>query len=495
MRQILFAVLGIIVCGSIQTSAQTKVPAFPGAEGFGMFTTGGRGGKVLHITTLDDNDDAGSFRWACNQKGKRTIVFDVAGTIYLKSSLSLVNGDVTIAGQTAPSDGICIADYPFTINTDNVIIRYMRFRLGNRNVAHHQGDGLEAHDCDDIIIDHCSVSWSIDECISVYGGHRNTVQWCIGAQSLVNAGHHKGSHGYGAIWGGSGASFHHNLLAHHSSRTPRLGPSVRTQDSEFVDIRNNVIYNWSGVGCYGGEGMKANIVNNYYKPGPATKTCPLIIQQKIFSPGIRTDRYTRHDSNHPNVWDKMWHVWGKYYIAGNVNSEHPEVTDGNWENGVYNQIENDKEDGTFTDATRDSIRLLEPVPFQQVNTFSADQAYDAVLEGAGCSLHRDNLDNIIVNDVRMGKATFTGDGLAPGLINTQDDAGGWPTLKSGKAPHDSDGDGMPDEWEERHGLDKNNADDGKLVADDGYTNLEHYLNSLVKRSHIPYLYMSCSYLL
>ena len=458
---------------------QQRTPAFPGAEGFGMYTTGGRGGKVLHVTSLEDSNDKGTFRWACEQKGVRTIVFDVSGTIFLKSHLHLSNGDVTIAGQTAPGDGICIADYPFVVASDNVIIRYMRFRLGNRNVAFHQGDGLECHDHDDVIIDHCSVCWSIDECISVYGGHRNTVQWCIAAQSLVNAGHHKGAHGYGGIWGGCDASFHHNLMAHNTSRTPRLGPSVRTQDEERMDIRNNVIYNWSYEGCYGGEAMKANIVNNYYKPGPATMKGSLLLQQRIFEPGIRTSVYTHHTQTERNAWDKMWHIWGKFYIAGNVNAKHAEVTEENWDNGVYNQIVNDNVDQTFTAVTHDSIRLTDPIPFGYVTTQSADQAYEDVLQKVGCSLRRDKLDNIIIDDVLQGKATFTGTGLDGGLINTQDDAGGWPELHSQKPLVDTDGDGMPDNWEDSHGLNKNDITDGMITTDDGYTNLEHYMNGII----------------
>ena len=252
--------------------ASDQLVAFPGAEGFGRYTTGGRGGAVYHVTKLDDDGSEGTFRWACNKSGVRTIVFDVSGTIFLKSALQLKKGNVTIAGQTAPGDGICVADYPFTIDSDNVILRFLRFRLGNKNVAYHEGDGLGGMDRTKVMIDHCSVSWSIDECLSVYGSKDITVQWCIAAQSLKNAGHSKGDHGYGGNWGGSGATYHHNLLAHHESRVPRLGPRPGTQTDERMDLRNNVMYNWAGNGCYGGEGMNVNIVNNYYKPGPATLT-------------------------------------------------------------------------------------------------------------------------------------------------------------------------------------------------------------------------------
>ena len=301
-KRIVIFLATLLTVGAI--SAVEKTPAFPGAEGFGKYTTGGRGGKVYHVTNLNDSGE-GSLRWANSQSGPRTIVFDVSGTIYLKSALKIAN-NTTLAGQTAPGDGICVADYPVTLGS-NVICRYMRFRLGNRQVAYHEGDGLGSMDDNNIIVDHCSVSWSIDECLSVYGGRNLTVQWCISSQSLVNSGHSKGAHGYGGNWGGAGSSFHHNLIAHHTSRTPRLGPRQGTQTDERMDMRNNVIYNWGGNGCYGGEGMKVNIVNNYYKPGPATMNRSTTIQQRIAAIGIRTSSYTSHDEN-PNGWDVMWHV-------------------------------------------------------------------------------------------------------------------------------------------------------------------------------------------
>lgn len=467
-------------------SADTKEKqlAFPGAEGFGRYTTGGRGGAVYHVTTLEDTDDEGSFRWACNQKGARTIVFDVSGTIYLKSSLALKQGDVTIAGQSAPGDGICIADYPFTIKANNVIIRYMRFRLGNRHVADHEGDGLGGMDLQDIIIDHCSVSWSVDECLSVYGSRNITVQWCIVSQSMVNSGHSKGDHGYGGNWGGSGASYHHNLMIHHTSRTPRLGPRPGTQTDERMDMRNNVIYNWAGNGCYGGEGMNVNIVNNYYKPGPATLKSSSTIQRRIAGIGIRTTSYTNHNTT-PNSWDVMWHVWGKFYVDGNVNPNYSDVTNDNWTYGIYNQINNSSVDNTYTATTKDTMRIDQPIDFVYVTTHSAENAYTKVLAYAGCSKSRDALDAIMVSDAENGVATYTGGlnssgkQLSDGFINSQDDCGGWPTLNSKNAQRDEDGDGISDTWEDVRGLDPSDASDGNKVGSDGYTNLEKYLNSLV----------------
>lgn len=485
MKKIKLLTMAAMLLAATAGGAEEKTPAFPGAEGFGRYVTGGRGGTVYHVTRLDDDNEEGSFRWACNRPGKRTIVFDVSGTIFLKSALALQGNNVTIAGQTAPGDGICIADYPFTINANNVILRYLRFRLGNRHVGEHEGDGLGAMDHDNIIVDHCSVSWSIDECLSVYGGKNLTVQWCIVSQSLVDAGHVKGKHGYGGNWGGSGASYHHNLIAHHTSRTPRLGPRQGTQLDERMDMRNNVMYNYGGNGCYGGEGMNVNIVNNYYKPGPGSPTGTK--GMRIAGIGIRTTSYCKNDDGSWNGWYPMWHVWGKYYVAGNVNATYSQVTDDNWTYGIYNQIDNAGNDNTYTQATKDTMRIETPIPYVCVTTHTAQQAYERVLSYAGASLHRDELDNLIVSDTRDGKATYTGSGNGKGFINTQNDVKGavsgsdspWPTLSSTAAQKDTDGDGMPDAWETANGLDPNDATDGAAVCADGYTNLEHYLNSLV----------------
>lgn len=359
----------------------------------------------------------------------------------------------------------------------------MRFRCGNRHVDEHEGDGLGGMDLKDVIIDHCSVSWSVDECLSVYGSRNLTVQWCIAAQSMVNAGHSKGSHGYGGNWGGSGASYHHNLVIHHTSRTPRLGPRPSTQTDERMDMRNNVIYNWGGNGCYGGEGMNVNIVNNYYKPGPATENRSETIQRRIAGIGIRTSEYTGHNTDSPNEWDKMWHVWGKFYVDGNVNSKYDDVTNDNWTYGMYNQITNGSGvDNTYTQATRDTMRINEPIDFVAVTTHSAEDAFDRVLKYAGCrrtESSRDALDIILVNDAREGLATFTGRNCDQGFINSQDDCGGWPVLATANAPADLDNDGISDQWEDFNGLDPSNPDDGNEVGADGYTNLERYLNSLV----------------
>ena len=519
-----------------------NLPAFPGAEGFGRYTTGGRGGAVYHVTTLDDDGSEGSFRWACNKSGVRTIVFDVSGTIYLKSALQLKKGNVTIAGQTAPGDGICIADYPFTIDSDNVIIRFMRFRLGNRHVDKHEGDGLGGMDRKNIIVDHCSISWSIDECLSVYGSKNITLQWNIVSQSLKKSGHSKGNHGYGGNWGGSGATYHHNLLAHHDSRVPRLGPRPGTQKDERMDMRNNVMYNWGGNGCYGGEGMTVNIAYNYYKPGPTTLKRTKAMQYRLAAPGIRTVDYclnkaaiaayyktatgtavTKNDvsgssdgtNNYVEIsgtkykidmktnkidvggkqvtvswndWKPMLHVWGKFYAEGNYNPKSADMNKDNFKYGIANQIDKSGNDKTYPGDN--AIKLTVPMPFEGVTTHTAQDAYEKVLAYAGASLHRDWVDEQMVNDTRKGIATSTGSGNTGGIINSQNDNkpaeaaadwSPWPDLVTDTSISvaDTDGDGIPDYWEDANGLDKNNAADGNLTDAEGYTNLERYMNSLV----------------
>lgn len=533
-----------IVLGAVPTAdaLADNLPAFPGAEGFGRYTTGGRGGAVYHVTKLDDDGSEGTFRWACNKSGVRTIVFDVSGTIYLKSALQLKRGNVTIAGQTAPGDGICIADYPFTIDSDNVIIRFMRFRLGNRHVDKHEGDGLGGMDRKNIIVDHCSISWSIDECLSVYGSKNITLQWNIVSQSLKKSGHSKGAHGYGGNWGGSGATYHHNLLAHHDSRVPRLGPRPGTQKDERMDLRNNVMYNWGGNGCYGGEGMTVNIAYNYYKPGPTTRKRTKAMQYRLAAPGIRTVDYclnkaaiansyktatgtavTKNDvsgssdgtNNYVEIsgtkykidmttnkidvggkqvtvswndWKPMLHVWGKFYAEGNYNPNSADMNKDNFKYGIANQIDKSGNDKTYPGDA--AVKLTVPMDFEGVTTHTAQDAFDKVLAYAGASLHRDWVDEQMVNDTRKGIATSTGSGNTGGIINSQDDnkpAGAaadwspWPNLVTDTSISvtDTDGDGIPDYWEDANGLDKNNVADGNLTDAEGYTNLERYMNSLV----------------
>ncbi len=484
----------LLLMASVLSFAQSKQIAFPGAEGFGRYATGGRGGEVRHVTNLNDSG-TGSLRAALSGSAKKIVVFDVSGTIHLKSQLN-IPANTTIAGQTAPGDGICVADCPCNINGDNIVVRYMRFRLGNKNVdldlagdGRYDGwDGFGALDRKNIIVDHCSVSWSIDECLSMSGCSDITVQWCLVSQSMVK-GHSKLSHGYGGNWGGAGSSYHHNMMIHHNSRVPRLGPRPTTQLDERMDMRNNVFYNWGGNGCYGGEAMKVNIVNNYYKPGPATDARKEVYRYRIAAPGIRTTEYI---TNYPDYKD-AWHIWGKFYVTGNVNPDYPALSasdDNQWKMGIHEQIDASGNDGTYTSVTQDTIRIKEPIPYVAVTTHSAEMAYEKVLQYVGASLHRDSHDELMVSDARNRKATYTGTGNPSGMINNQDDnkpsgAGSdwsaWPTLNSSDAPVDTDGDGMPDAWEDAHGLDKNDKTDGaKTVAGSWYTNVEVYLNSIVE---------------
>lgn len=462
-----------------------RLPAFPGAEGFGRYVLGGRGGSVYHVTSLADSGN-GTLRDALSKEGPRTIVFDVSGTIHLESGLKIPEY-TTIAGQTAPGDGICIADCPVTLGS-NTIVRFVRFRLGNKNVQQDKADGwdgLTAMDERNIIVDHCSVSWSIDECCSILGNVNSTLQWSIVSQSLVKAGHTKGAHGYGGNWGGSGASFHHNLVAHHGSRTPRLGPRVTTQLDERMDMRNNVIYNFGGNGCYGGEGMNVNIINNYYKPGPATPTDKK--GKRIAGVGVRTKSYcTQFPAYTPAL-----HLWGTYLVEGNVNSKYPDVAADNWGVGFLNQIDKSSSatDGTWNADTEAAIKRSEPVPFPATTTQSAEKAYEMVTTYAGCSLSYDWVDQQMIDDTLNGTATSTGSGNSRGLINSPEDNkpkdapadwSAFPVLNSTEAPLDSDKDGIPDEWELAHGLDPKNAND-RNVCDPatGYTWLEVYLADLV----------------
>lgn len=461
-----------------------RTPAFPGAEGWGRYVTGGRGGTVYHVTNLKDSGP-GSLRYAVEQGGARTIVFDVSGTIRLTSGLDISKGNLTIAGQTAPGDGICIADYPVTISAPNVIIRFIRFRPGNKMTELGQGepDGFGAVDGSRIIIDHCSISWSVDECCSVYGNRFSTVQWCIISQSLRHGGHSKDTHGYGGMMGGEGASYHHNLLVHHDSRCPRLGERPLTGPRDTTDFRCNVMYNWSGQGCYGAENMNVNIVNNYYKPGRATTVRGSGIEKRICGVGVNEEK-----------GNSMYHVWATIFAQGNVNSKYNGVTQNNWSQGIWAQIDSKyRNNAAEYNLDESKMRLSSPVKYYYVTTHTAEVAYERVLDYAGASLSRDSHDELMVSDTRNGEATYTGsgEGNAPGIIDNPtdnrpadapDNWNPWPVLDSVEAPLDSDGDGMPDEWEIANGLNPNDPDDGYKKNADGYTNLELYLNGLV--SHI-----------
>ena len=452
MKKSIFAILFL----SFFFTGKGQTPAFPGAEGGGMYTTGGRGGKVLYVTSLADDGTKGTLRWAVNQKGPRTILFKVSGIITLTKPLSIKNDSVTIAGQSAPGDGICIRDYDVNIGASNVILRYMRFRLGDR-VKEHEPDAYGGKGRKNIIIDHCSSSWSVDECASFYSNENFTMQWCIIAEALNNSEHPKGAHGYGGIWGGENATFHHNLIASNSSRNPRFNGYKRaglkygtTLNEERVDFRNNVIFNWGTHSTYGGESGKYNMVGNYYKAGGGT------------NPKIK-NRINQVDMDADT--SKCQPGYGRYFIQDNFVYGFPEVTKDNWK-GVQ----------VMKGADPVKCRADKPFAYAPVTTQTAEEAFESVLAKAGASLRRDEVDERITNEVRTGVSTYKGRlTQLQGLIDSQEDAGGWPEYKQTEAPTDSNNDGIPDGW-----LEKNAA--GKTASDlnaDGYTFLEVYLNSLV----------------
>lgn len=456
-----FILITLFTIGFCSLNAET--PAFPGAEGGGKYVTGGRGGTVYFVTSLDDTNTGnattreGTLRWCLGRSGARTIVFKVSGIIELKSRISISNGNVTVAGQTAPGDGICIKDYEVVVSADNVIIRYLRFRLGDE-ISTHEPDALWGRYRNGIIIDHCSVSWSIDECSSFYSNQNFTMQWCYITESLNRSIHDKGDHGYGGIWGGKNATFHHNLLAHHNSRNPRFNGWKRSglsygnpQDEERLDYRNNVVYNWGANSSYGGEAAgKYNVVANYYKYGPGTSSSirNRIVQISIDGGTTITPRY------------------GQFYITDNYVYGNTTVTNNNWSGGV-------NYDSGVTQAL---ARVDEPFEHVAIPQHTAEKAFEKVLAYGGASLARDAVDARITEEVRNGTYTYTGSKAGKkGIIDTQSDVGGWPTYNSTTAPSDSDRDGIPDGWLDEHYPGKN----ANEYNEEGYTYLEVYLNSLV----------------
>lgn len=444
----LFLVFIIILIIFLITETAAPTPAFPGAEGFGAESVGGRGSKVLFVTNLNDSGP-GSFRAAVETDGPRTVIFRVSGTVALESSLAIRKPFITIAGQTAPGDGICLKNHALAIAADHVIVRYIRCRPGDNSKA--ESDALSISRGQNIIVDHCSTSWSVDETLSASSGGQLgnvTVQWCIISESLDDSTHHKGAHGYGSLirggWG-NGYTFHHNLYAHHHARLPRPGNyNDRSRDPQgfTLDFRNNVIYNWAGTSAgYNADGSngtnsitKMNFVGNYYKAGVNSRG------NFAFAESTPT---------------------AKAFFNGNcMNGTYP---DDPWFLVTFNRL-SPKDIHTY--------KLSSPIPVPRVKTDDAINAYERVLSNAGAVLpKRDAIDIRIINEVRNGTGK---------IINDEEQAGGWPELKSTEPPTDSDRDGMSDAWEKRHGFDAGDPADGNTDADkDGYTNLEEYLNAII----------------
>lgn len=437
--------------------------AFPGAEGFGKYTTGGRGGKIYIVTNLNDKGP-GSFREAAEAKEKRIILFAVSGTIHLETKLS-IKGDATIAGQTAPGDGICFADQTVLLGGDNIIVRYLRFRLGDKYQRGGMVDGNGGDDAfggvrrKNIIVDHCSMSWSTDEVFSVYMGDSTTLQWNLIAEPLNYSYHFETGdkdyehHGFGAIWGGAHLSAHHNLFAHCNNRNPRFN-GIRNSPEENVDYRNNVIYDWGGNNIYAGEGGNYNIVNNYFKYGPSTH---VNTRYRIVNPG--------------NLLPKI--PFGKYYVNGNYVDGAEDVTKNNWL-GIHmgnNGTEGDKRNSVVT----------QPHPVVAIPGESARQAYESVLIQTGASFSRDTMDQRIINEVKNRTGTLIDvQGHFPHGTAYEVTINAWPALRSLPSPADSDQDGMPDEWEKKKGLNPSDASDASArKLDPVYTNIEVYINQLV----------------
>jgi hypothetical protein len=466
----LFQLLSLTACTQPATraagalAAGSRPLAFPGAEGFGQYTTGGRGGKVFIITNLNDSGP-GSLREAVSAKIPRIVVFAVAGTIHLETPLS-IKANVTIAGQSAPGGGICLADQPVSLGGDNIIVRYLRFRMGDRYQNKGQVHGSGSDDAfsgtrrKHIIIDHCSMSWSTDEVLSVYAGDSTTLQWNLIAEPLNYSYHFETGdkdfehHGYGGILGGRHISIHHNLYAHCKSRTPRFdGNRNIGADMEFADFRNNVIYNWGDNNVYAGEGGRYNIVNNYYKYGPATKAS---VKYRILNPFKAPPKMP----------------YGQFFVSGNFVDGSPAVTRHNWRGVVMDK-------GTAADTVL--AKAAAPFAAATISLQPAPEAYGLVLQQVGASLNRDAVDARIIREVqsRTGRIIDVQGGFVHGTSYAAT-SGAWPALKSGPAPQDTDQDGMPDAWEKKNNLRPTAAADAaQYTLNKRFTNVEVYLNSLV----------------
>jgi pectate lyase len=433
----LIILVGWLFPGRAVTSEPPAVvlPAFPGAEGFGATTPGGRGGKVIAVTNLSD-DGPGSFRAACEAEGPRIVIFRVSGLITLTKKLVIKNPYITIAGQTAPGDGVCLRNFTFVITTHDVVVRYLRSRLGDLTTQEDDSITLAAG-AKNVIVDHCSATWSIDEDLSLAGDVSNiTVQWCLIAEGLNRSKHSKGAHGYGSLSRANGpVTWHHNLWAHNASRNPRLGDNYGRPPYPIFDVRNNVIFDYGEIASGLTQGvLRVNYVANYIRPGPSSKaTTPIHV-------GAPSDL--------------------SFYIKDNIFEGNNALTADN--SRFFDPV--------TIDGKRQVQTVAQPFAAPAVSTTSAQAALESVLATAGASLpRRDSVDARIVVEVRERRGS---------IIDSQQQVGGWPELKTTIPPKDSDSDGMPDEWERRFGLNPSDPSDANLDKDhDGYANVEEYLNA------------------
>jgi len=433
LRSLIVLTAIISICRGL-AAAGREIPAFPGAEGFGATTPGGRGGKILFVTNLNDAG-LGSLRAACEDEGARIVIFRVSGVIALVKPITVRNPYLTLAGQSAPGDGICLRNYPFVVATHDVIVRYLRSRLGDQSGQESDcitlGSGAR-----DAILDHCSATWSVDEALSLAGNVSNSaVQWCLIAEGLNRSIHSKGAHGYGSLARANGPiSLHHNLWAHNDSRNPRLGDNYGKPPYPVFDVRNNVIYDYGAI-CSGlTQGiLKVNYIANYIRPGPSSKARTPI---HVGSPSEML-----------------------FCIRDNVFEGNARLTSDN----------SQFFDPVVIDGKRQVQTVAELFAAPPVRTMPAQEAYAAVLESAGATLPvRDAVDSRIADEVRRRTGS---------IIDSQKQAGGWPEYRSAEPPKDSDNDGMPDDWEAAHGLNPNDPKGASLDRDgDGYTNIEEYLN-------------------
>jgi hypothetical protein len=462
-----FRIFMVIILSTTTTILMAQQPAFPGAEGFGKYATGGRGGQVVTVTNINDQGE-GSLRWALEQfPGEPvTIVFATSGLIDLKTPLVIRRSNVTIAGQTAPGDGICLKGHSLIVsgagkggNKGNIIIRYIRSRPGAMLKSGVYGFDME--NCHDVIVDHCSFSWANEECAAMYDTKNTTVQWCIVSEGLYEAGHQKGHRSYGGVWGGQYATYHHNLIAHQNSRAVRFNGSRAHDTVALIDYRNNVVYNWGSANApYGGDvkikgGVsQVNMIGNYYIPGPATASTHKFMQAL-------------------HAGDASAGT-GQWYLDGNVMEDERSLTRDNWKGLDLNNIP--EADRTAAKATN-AFDITAPV-----KTDNAKDAYKQVLKCAGAILpKRDAVDERVIQEVKTRTATGSGSFGKAGIIDHPSAVGGWPVYNTIAPPIDTDKDGMPDEWEKNNNLDPKSASDRNKLNKEGYTMLEVYLDSLVSK--------------